>query len=292
MQTTRFVLGIIVGWAIPLGSEPAARIRIAQLILLIPAVVVATACSSDPAVRQPGLLDIDLNGTDWVLVSMNGEKPLENTNITLSFADTHLSGFAGCNGYGGPFAMEEAGAITIEEIASQAEGCIEPEGVMDQETEYLSSLLEIARFGVNGGQLELRNSLGEFVLVFTPRQSFSMDPSTLEHKWLLLAMRDSPLIEGMDITVAFSRGIVQGHAGCRDYEGLYQAYDDRIVIPAMKMLGEICDNQALLIQEGEFTDALSLTTHYRIVDDQLELFLATGDVLLFRLLLNEAGPET
>ncbi len=59
----------------------------------------------------------------------------------------------------------------------------------------------------------------------------------------------------------------------------------------MQMQGEICDDQALLIQEGEFTRAFSLATYHRIVDDQLDLFLTTGDILLFRLLLNESGDE-
>jgi heat shock protein HslJ len=47
------------------------------------------------------------------------------------------------------------------------------------------------------------------------------------------------------------------------------------------MLGEVCDDQALLIQEGKFTTAFELATHYQVQDDQLTLFLATGETLEF-----------
>jgi hypothetical protein len=56
---------------------------------------------------------------------------------------------------------------------------------------------------------------------------------------------------------------------------------DQIRFPLTMMIGEICEDEDLLIQEGEFTTALELTIHYQIQDDQLKLFLATGEELLF-----------
>jgi heat shock protein HslJ len=79
----------------------------------------------------------------------------------------------------------------------------------------------------------------------------------------------------------FVDGKMEGLGGCRDYKGEYQAEVDQIRFPLTMMIGEICEDEDLLIQEGEFTTALELTIHYQIQDDQLKLFLATGEELLF-----------
>jgi hypothetical protein len=47
------------------------------------------------------------------------------------------------------------------------------------------------------------------------------------------------------------------------------------------MIGELCDDFDLQIQEAKFTTWLELSTHYRIFEDQLGLFLADGNELLF-----------
>ena len=43
----------------------------------------------------------DLVGTEWVLISLNGNSLIEDTEITLNFEKEFLGGFMGCNGYGG-----------------------------------------------------------------------------------------------------------------------------------------------------------------------------------------------
>ena len=74
---------------------------------------------------------------------------------------------------------------------------------------------------------------------------------------------------------------MEGFGGCRDYQGEYVAEGDKIRFPMTMMLGEVCDDEDLLIQEGKFTTAFELSTHYLIVDDHLTLFLATGESVEF-----------
>jgi heat shock protein HslJ len=200
----------------------------------------------------------------------------------LAFDASSFSGFAGCNGYGGPVETDEPDNIKFGEMSSQAEGCIEPEGVLDQEINYLRQLMKMKIYLVEDGVLTLSNRGSGKSLVYTLREPLKMDPESLENsQWNLLTSDDFPLIEGSEITLAFSVGEMVGFAGCRDYKGEYEAEGDKIRFPMTMMLGEVCDDQALLIQEGRFTTALELSTHYQIEKDQLTLFLATGETVVF-----------
>jgi heat shock protein HslJ len=231
---------------------------------------------------ETNLVDPDLVETEWVLTSINGGPLLEGTNITMAFYPSELSGFAGCNGYGAPIEIHENNQIQIKEIASQAEGCIEPEGVLDQEREYLNILWNIKQFRIDGSVLTLSIPDSEQTLVYSLREPFETDPSLLDNtQWNLVPSDGFPLIDGSTITLSFSKGEIEGYGGCRDYVGEYVADGDKIVFPVMVMTSEICDDRDLEIQESKFTTWLELSTHYQILGDQLELHLATGEWLLF-----------
>lgn len=228
------------------------------------------------------LVDSDLVDREWFLNGLDGEPLIEGTNIILAFDASSFSGFAGCNGYGGPIKTAQDGNIKFGEMESQAEGCIEPEGVLDQEINYLRQLKRMKIYLVEDDVLTLSNRGSGKSLVYTLREPLAMDPESLENsQWNLLASDDFPLIEGSEITLAFSVGEMLGFAGCRDYKGEYVAEGDEIRFPMTMMLGELCEDEALLIQEGKFTTALELSIHYQIVDDKLTLFLATGETVVF-----------
>jgi heat shock protein HslJ len=236
----------------------------------------------DTELVEEGLVDSNLVNREWFLNALDGEPLIEGTNIILAFTEKSYSGFAGCNGYGGPIEKGKVGEIKFGEMSSQAEGCIEPEGVLDQEINYLRQLKRMKIYLVEDGVLTLSNRGNGKSLMYTLREPLKMDPESLENsQWNLLVSDDFPLIEGSEITLAFSGGEMLGFAGCRDYKGEYEAEGDKIRFPMTMMLGEVCDDQALLIQEGKFTTAFELATHYQVQDDQLTLFLATGETLEF-----------
>lgn len=224
----------------------------------------------------------DLVDSEWYLNSLDGEPLIKGTNIILAFDRSSFSGFAGCNGYGGPVETDEDGNIKFGEMSSQAEGCIEPEGVLDQEINYLNQLLTMKKYHVENGELSLSIREDEKTLVYTLREPSNVNPEILENThWKLLASDDFPLVEGSLITISFSEGKMEGFAGCRDYQGEYEVEGDKIRFPMTMMLNEVCDDENLLIQEGKFTTAFELATHYQVQDDQLILSLATGETLIF-----------
>ena len=50
-------------------------------------------------------------------------------------------------------------------------GCMEPDGILEQETDYLLTLSASETFQLGGDRLELLDADGEPVLVFTPTPS-------------------------------------------------------------------------------------------------------------------------
>lgn len=227
---------------------------------------------------------IDLDETEWVLISLNGHGLVPNSNITLSFTAESAGGFAGCNGYSGEYAVADQGTLSIPEIAVQLQLCDGPEGVMDQESSYLEALQSATAYHIAGSRLEIENTLGQTILIFAAKEEFPMDPNhLLGSKWQLLSVNGGSPLEGSTITIAFEQGSkINGQAGCRGYIGAYQASGDDIRFPILAMIGpsEPC-SEALLVQEGEYTTQLELATDYRLSPSQLELFTARGETLLF-----------
>jgi len=121
------------------------------------------ACSgADPVPNDP------LDGTSWVLMAYRKTRPIPGTTITATFENGQVHGSAGCNSYGGSYQVND-GMITVSDIAITEMACLEPEGVMEQETMFCEFLLagETLRFA--GEQLQIFRPDGE-ALTFIPQE--------------------------------------------------------------------------------------------------------------------------
>jgi heat shock protein HslJ len=107
-----------------------------------------------------------LDGTSWVLVSYDGTSPLPGTSITLSFADGEMKGSGGCNSYWGSYQVRGE-RISFGETAITLQACMEPEGVLDQESAYMALLGDVENFVLENDQLILVGSDGK-ALRFEP----------------------------------------------------------------------------------------------------------------------------
>ena len=232
--------------------------------------------------KEPSI-DPDLNETEWVLTSLNSGSPVEESRITLTFAEGSVSGFTGCNYYGDEYTMADEGTLTIPEIAITERLCLMPKGVMPQETAYIEALSDAAAYRVMDDRLEIDDAAGETILVFTLKEELLMDPNALEGiEWQLISWNCRSPLEDSTITIAFATGEISGHAGCRDYVGTYEASGDDIWFTSIGMEGLTgLKSEALLKQEAEYTTNLSLATNYRLSEGQLEIFTAPGGVLIY-----------
>ena len=129
-----------------------------------------------------------LTGTLWQATSYNNGRGgvtslVIGTEINATFAeDGTLSGSAGCNNTIATFAVDGQ-QITITPVATTMMMCPEPEGVMEQEAEYIAALATAATYSIQGDQLELRTADGALVASFVavaPAAAGGVDAETME----------------------------------------------------------------------------------------------------------------
>ena len=77
-----------------------------------------------------------------------------------------MTGSAGCNNYFGPYQASGTN-ITIQPPAATSQACAEPEGVMEQEAQFLSALPTAATFRLDGDSLELRTAGDQIAVMLT-----------------------------------------------------------------------------------------------------------------------------
>lgn len=112
-----------------------------------------------------------LTSTTWQATAYNNGREavvslLNDTQISAVFnTDGTLSGTAGCNQYHAQYQAGD-GKISIQAPAATRKFCAQPEGVMQQEAEYLQALTKAATYSIQGQQLELRSSSDALIAMF------------------------------------------------------------------------------------------------------------------------------
>ena len=105
-----------------------------------------------------------VEGTSWRLMTLGGASLLLGTEITVSFEGGQIHGSSGCNTYGGSYQVD-GDKITMTDLYNTEMACMDPQGVMDQETEYLELLRDAQAFQIDEGELVIEAASDE-VLVF------------------------------------------------------------------------------------------------------------------------------
>ncbi len=116
---------------------------------------------------------VTLEDKMWVLESYgeegNLQAVLEGTEITATFdsSEGRVSGSAGCNSYFGDYQINN-NKLSIPMTAHTKMYCLEPEGVMEQETQYLRLLSAAESYEVSEGKLRI--IAGPQLLIFSAKQ--------------------------------------------------------------------------------------------------------------------------
>ncbi len=122
------------------------------------------------ACARPG--PAPLEDTAWILKSYgqpgNLLTVLAGTEITATFdgAEKRVNGSAGCNSYSGDYQLSD-NTLTFLMISHTEMYCMEPEGVMEQETQYLKTLNTAESYQVKDGTLQVNS--GNEILIYTAR---------------------------------------------------------------------------------------------------------------------------
>jgi heat shock protein HslJ len=131
--------------------------------------------------------DAGFSGLEWYLESYLDTQgkltpTLPGSQVTAEFGvDSTLSGSAGCNRYTGGYVMEGT-RLDVGPLASTMMACVDPPGLMEQETAYLKLLESAQAFRLSENKLELLGDGGDVILVFTntPQAAAELPSSTID----------------------------------------------------------------------------------------------------------------
>lgn len=148
------------------------------VIPLIIGVVIVSAIALGVYTWQTPPIPTSLLGKKWILKTFvfNNQQVslIANRELTIKFdQEGEVSGYSGCNNF---FAAYEIGGystkgsstegdLSIGPIAHTEMACLE-EGVMEQETMYLTALGEVTTFQVTSDELQLSSEGKQTVLIF------------------------------------------------------------------------------------------------------------------------------
>lgn len=242
----------------------------------------------DRAVEVP---DLPLVGIDWLLdgYSTGGDavsSVIAGTTITAKFSpDGNVTGNAGCNHYGGGY-LSEGANLSVSSLFSTLMYCGEPEGLMEQEAQYLSLLGNVSSYRVEGDRLVLTDAEGTDLLFFVQAEEVPAAPLT-GTEWTLESYRlsedaVSSVIAGTTVTAGFAPdGNVAGSAGCNRYFAAYEISGETMTIGPAGSTKMYCgEPEGTMEQEARYLTLLESVAGYRIDGDRLDLLDGAGKPLL------------
>ncbi len=210
---------------------------------------------------------LSLEGTLWEAISYNNGKEavvslVSGSKITATFGeDGQVTGSASCNNYFGSYTVDGEN-ITIGPLANTEMACMEPEGIMEQETAFLQALPTAATYSIQVDTLELRTADGALVALF---QAVHPKPLVGTY-WLATGYLNSTggfesLLVGTELNARFAEdGSLSGSAGCNNYTTSYTLNQMAMEIGPVATTRKLCpEPERIMDQEAAFTAALEQT---------------------------------
>jgi heat shock protein HslJ len=196
----------------------------------------------------------DLDGTQWFLHYINNTPILPGTLIDARFKINpegqggQVSGSAGCNIYHAVFGQE----LGVQTSLSSSTICFTPDGVMDQENSYLSSLSRAYGFWLTGDQLVINTGSGALTYRTTPPDSAQDQTHLLQNvKWYLINYNVQPSVVGTAEPFIFFNldSTFFGNTGCNEMSGEYTTQLETITFNNINVGSETCPDETSSKQE-------------------------------------------
>jgi heat shock protein HslJ len=125
-----------------------------------------------------------LEGSSWNVIAYNNGKEavvsvIIGTEITAAFGtDGKVAGSAGCNNYTASYEVDGEN-VSIGPAASTRMMCGEPEGIMEQEAQYLAALESAATFQIQNDKMEMRTADGALAVTFQAAETSAAPPELM-----------------------------------------------------------------------------------------------------------------
>ena len=220
--------------------------------------------------------EIDLDGTAWTVIEMNGEATPADAEATLDFAEGQVSGIAFCNRFFGPY-EEDGTTLSFGMLGSTMMACPD----MEYEGEYLEALGTATGYRVEADYLVLTDADGNALLVFSPAKQAALEGTVWHLTGYNTGSAISSLIIDTRITVTLSDGQIEGSAGCNGYFASYALDGSHLEMGPVANTEMYCmEPEGVMDQEMDYLVALAMADMYEIDRDTLTIFNAEGMRLL------------
>ena len=250
-----------------------------MLIALIAAACAPTAAPVAPAAQpaQPKEQPVSgttLDGTSWILVTLNGQPALKDTTVTLNFAAGKVAGSDGCNNYSGTYTADGTNIKFNQPMAGTMMAC--PDPIMKQADAYQQVLGQASTYQADAKQLSLYDASGKELAVFNAQSNELAGTS-----WIVIGYNNGKqavvsVALGTELTANFGTdGQLNGSAGCNNYAASYTTEGNQISIGPAVTTQKACE-QTVMDQEQQYLAALATAATYRIDGNKLELRTADG----------------
>jgi len=252
------------------------------MLMLLLMVLPLVAFSCHTLIPGGGSNGSELAGTTWTLETFRELDALflvifDTTTITFE-ADGTVHGVAGCNNYLGTYQADDSN-ITIFGLAITEKACLEPEGIMDQENQFIDALLKVDNFEIFGDRLSLNYDDDVRSLDFREiQQSLSELAGT---SWTLDSFRELDMmllpVENTSIDLVFADdGTMSGSAGCNLFFGEFSTAGNRVNFSHIGTTKIACQEDVAQ-QEQRFLDGLENAETFLMENDRLRIQYNGGD---------------
>ena len=253
---------------------------------IIAATVIVFALQSCNSVKPIDKAQLD---GYWVLKTMNGQEAktiFEGTipSIEFNFADSMVTGNAGCNNYFGKFSLNEKNEFSASKLGMTLMMCIHA----NAEAEFAKVLEGTSVISVDATGLLTFTQNDKVIFQFEkgerpvfPKEVAVATPELIVGNWTLKTM------EGADIEKLFTTNIPTiefdtkagkafGNAGCNRYNTTYKLEEGKITFGPVMATKMACPS---LEGEGKFVKLLETPFEASINDGDLT-FYKDGKVIL------------
>ncbi|UCD99855.1 MAG: META domain-containing protein [Chloroflexota bacterium] len=218
----------------------------------------------------------ELDGTEWFLHYLNAEPILPGTLMDARFTVNpdesagRISGSAGCNSYNAVFTQE----LGVEASLSSASRCYKPDGVMEQETDYLNALDRSYGYWLTGDQLVINTGLGALTFRETPPDSVKDQTHLLQNvKWYLINYNVQPSVAGNAEPFVFFNldQTFFGNTGCNELSGEYSTEVEEITIQNVSVGNLSCPDETSSKQERVILTNLEAAQNFVVADTGMQI---------------------
>lgn len=174
---------------------------------------------------QEAASKLALVGTAWEVESIgepgNEVGVLPGTQLTVGYLVDRYAGSGGCNWFVGVYSVNESD-LTMYAPATSALQC-EPVEVMNQESMYMSALINVTNYEIVDGKLLGYTVENQQLLTMKPAQETPLEETVWDLKFVVQDTIWQPLLQGTKITLRVEGERLSGSAGCNEYSATLQS---------------------------------------------------------------------